>query len=208
MKLVLINPRNRVSLYGDYGWEPLSLGYVAACTPPGWEVELIDEQCEGMLDYRQVEADLVGITAFTTQAPRAYRIAAEFRSRRIPVVMGGIHASLVPDEAARYTDAIFIGECERTWPQVIADVEAGALKPVYDGGTTGSDLARTRSASLRQVSLRVRLRADLARLSDGLFVLLGDGLQRQAVPDARRGRGRRRGRPRSRPATSSSWTTT
>ena len=52
MKLVLINPRNRVSLYGDYLWQPLALGYVAAATPPHWEVELIDEQCEGALDYQ------------------------------------------------------------------------------------------------------------------------------------------------------------
>jgi radical SAM superfamily enzyme YgiQ (UPF0313 family) len=138
MKLVLINPRNRVSLYGDYGWEPLSLGYVAASTPPGWDIELVDEQCEGLLDYSGFQADLVGITAFTTQAPRAYQISHEFRSRRIPVIMGGIHASLVPDEAARFTDAIFIGECEAAWPRAIADFAAGALKPRYDGGTTGS----------------------------------------------------------------------
>jgi radical SAM superfamily enzyme YgiQ (UPF0313 family) len=140
MKLVLINPRNRVSLYGDYLWEPLSLGYVAASTPPHWHVELIDEQCEGVVDYSKVEADLIGLTAFTTQAPRAYQIAAEFRQRGIPVVMGGIHASLVPDEAERYADALFIGECEARWPEVIADVENGRLARRYDGGTTGGGL--------------------------------------------------------------------
>jgi radical SAM superfamily enzyme YgiQ (UPF0313 family) len=140
MKLVLINPRNKVSLYGDYLWQPLALGYVAAATPPAWTVELIDEQCEGALDYRDVQADLVGLTAFTTQAPRAYEIAAQFRGRGIPVVMGGIHASLVPDEAAQYADALFTGECEAMWPRVIADVEAGALQRRYDGGTSGSSL--------------------------------------------------------------------
>ncbi len=140
MKLVLVNPRNRVSLYGDYLWQPLALGYVAAATPPHWEVELIDEQCEGALDYSRVEADLVGLTAFTTQAPRAYQIAEQFRSRGIPVVMGGIHASLVSEEAARYADALFIGECEDKWPQVIADVEQGRLERVYNGGTGGDTL--------------------------------------------------------------------
>lgn len=140
MKLVLINPRNRVSLYGDYLWEPLAFGYVAAATPPHWEVELIDEQCEGARDYDAVDADLVGLTAFTTQAPRAYQIAAQFRARGIPVVMGGIHASLVSDEASRFADAIFIGECEAVWPKVIADVERGRLEPRYDGGTTGGGL--------------------------------------------------------------------
>jgi radical SAM superfamily enzyme YgiQ (UPF0313 family) len=140
MKLLLINPRNRVSLYGDYLWEPLSLGYVAASTPKHWEVELIDEQCEDAIDYSTIEADLVGLTAFTTQAPRAYDIAAAFRRRGIPVVMGGIHASLVPEEAAQYTDALFLGECEARWPEVVADVEARRLQRRYDGGTTGGGL--------------------------------------------------------------------
>ncbi|MGE0449623.1 MAG: radical SAM protein [Vicinamibacterales bacterium] len=140
MKLVLVNPRNPVSLYGDYLWQPLAFGYVAAATPPHWEVELIDEQVEGARDYSSVEADLVGLTAFTPQAPRAYRIAAQFRERGIPVVMGGIHASLVPAEAAQHADALFIGECERLWPQVIADAEAGRLAPRYDGGTRGESV--------------------------------------------------------------------
>jgi radical SAM superfamily enzyme YgiQ (UPF0313 family) len=142
MKLVLINPRNKVSLYGDYLWQPLALAYVAAATPSHWSVELIDEQCEGACDYSQVKADLVGLTAFTTQAPRAYQIAAEFRSRGIPVVMGGIHASLMPQEAEQYADALFIGECEARWPEVVADVERRGLQRRYDGGTSGGSLLR------------------------------------------------------------------
>ncbi|MEQ1870176.1 MAG: radical SAM protein [Vicinamibacterales bacterium] len=139
-RLVLINPRNRVSLYGDYLWEPLAFGYVAAATPDHWDVELIDEQCEGARDYSTVQADLVGLTAFTTQAPRAYQIAKEFRARGIPVVMGGIHASLVSDEAAQYVDALCLGESENVWPQLIADVEAGTLGTRYDGGSSGSSV--------------------------------------------------------------------
>jgi radical SAM superfamily enzyme YgiQ (UPF0313 family) len=142
MKLVLINPRNRVSLYGDYLWQPLALGYVAAATPKDWTVELIDEQCDQTVDYGAVDADLVGLTAFTTQAPRAYDIAGQFRRRGIPVVMGGIHASLVPDEAERYVDALCLGECEGVWPTVIADVEARSLKPRYSGGTAGESALR------------------------------------------------------------------
>ena len=140
MKLLLVNPRNKVSLYGDYLWEPLAFAYVAAATPPHWEVELIDEQCEGIRDYLDVQADLVGLTAFTTQATRAYDVARQFRARGIPVIMGGIHASLVSEEAANYVDALFVGECESVWPQVIADLESGGLKPRYDGGTTGGGL--------------------------------------------------------------------
>ena len=103
MKLVLINPRNRVSLYGDYLWEPLAFGYVAAATPPHWDVELIDEQCEGARDYRTVEADLVGLTAFTTQAPRAYRIAA-FGMHPVPpdsIVDGAIIDAVAVADAIR-----------------------------------------------------------------------------------------------------------
>ena len=65
MKLVLINPRNPVSLYGDYLWQPLALAYIAAVTPANWSVEFIDEQVEGTRTYDDVNADLVGITAFT-----------------------------------------------------------------------------------------------------------------------------------------------
>ena len=138
--LLLVNPRNKVSLYGDYLWQPLALAYVAAATPRHWKVEFIDEQCEGTIDYSDIHADLVGLTAFTTQATRAYEIAGQFRDRGIPVVMGGIHASLVPDEAARYADALFLGECEVKWAEVIADVDAGRLGTRYDGGTTGGSL--------------------------------------------------------------------
>jgi radical SAM superfamily enzyme YgiQ (UPF0313 family) len=146
VKLLLVNPRNRVSLYGDYLWQPLSLAYVAAATPPDWEVELVDEQCEGFVDYAGVEADLVGLTAFTTQATRAYQIASQFRNRGIPVVMGGIHASLVPDEAEQHADALFVGECEALWPQVLADARAGRLGKRYHGGTSGDfELAPDRS---------------------------------------------------------------
>ena len=131
-KLLLINPWNKVSLYGDYLWEPLALAYVAAATPRDrWDVELIDEQCEGVVDYANIQADLVGLTAFTTQATRAYQIASIFRAKGVPVVMGGIHASLVTHEAAEYVDAIFLGEAESTWGEVIADVEAGRLAKMY-----------------------------------------------------------------------------
>jgi radical SAM superfamily enzyme YgiQ (UPF0313 family) len=132
-KLLLINPRNLVSLYGDYLWEPLALAYVAAATPKHWEVELIDEQCEGQIDFANRSADLVGITAFTTQVTRAYQIAAQFQSRGVPVVLGGIHASLVPTEATQYVDAIYLGECESDWARVVADVEAGTLQTTYTG---------------------------------------------------------------------------
>lgn len=132
-KLLLVNPQNRAALYRDFLWQPLALAYVAAAAPGNWQVELCDEACEGPICYDEVDADLVGLTAFTSQAPRAYEIAATFRARGIPVIMGGIHASMLPSEAARYVDAVFIGECEHVLPQVFADLEAGGLRAAYGG---------------------------------------------------------------------------
>ena len=139
-RLVLINPVNPVrtglTVNKSSRFPPIGLGIIAALTPEHWEVELIDENWEAFT-YRQ--ADLVGITAFTASANRAYQIAAAYREKQIPVVMGGIHASMCTEESLRYVDAVVVGEAEAVWSQVIADVEAGRLQPVYQGGWT--DLA-------------------------------------------------------------------
>jgi radical SAM superfamily enzyme YgiQ (UPF0313 family) len=133
-KLVLINPVNpaRTGLTVNRGsrFPPLGLGIVAALTPERWKVELVDENWEPFT-YR--EADLVGITAFTAAANRAYQIAAAYRARGVPVVMGGIHASMCPQEALSFVDAVVVGEAETVWPKVVADVEAGQLQPIYQG---------------------------------------------------------------------------
>jgi len=77
--------------------------------------------------------DLVGITAFTSQANRAYELAGEFRKRGVPVVMGGIHASMCVDEAGRYADSVVTGEAESVWAEVLEDARRGRLQPVYAG---------------------------------------------------------------------------
>jgi radical SAM superfamily enzyme YgiQ (UPF0313 family) len=139
-KLVLINPvnpaRTGLTVNKSSRFPPIGLGIVAALTPASWEVELVDENWEPFA-YRQ--ADLVGITAFTASARRAYEIAAVYRQRGVPVVMGGIHCSMCPQEALQHVDAVVIGEAERIWPQVIADFESGGLCCEYHG--TWSDLA-------------------------------------------------------------------
>jgi radical SAM superfamily enzyme YgiQ (UPF0313 family) len=133
--LLLVNPVNLVrtglTVNRSSRFPPIGLGIVAALTPSRWRVELADENWQPFV-YRH--ADLVGITAFTASAPRAYEIAALYRARGVPVVMGGIHASVCPDEALRFVDAVVIGEAEPTWPQVLADVESGRLQKVYRGG--------------------------------------------------------------------------
>jgi radical SAM superfamily enzyme YgiQ (UPF0313 family) len=133
-KLILINPANhsRVGLTVNKSsrFPPLGLGIVAALTPASWDVTLVDETWEA---FSYQEADLVGITAFTATAPRAYEIARLYRSNNVPVVMGGIHASMCGGEACQFVDCVVKGEAETVWPQVITDFEAGRLKSQYDG---------------------------------------------------------------------------
>jgi len=114
--------------------EPLALAYVAALTPEHWDVRIVDEVLEDVpLDF---EPDLVALTSLSITAPRAYEIAQHYRKRDVPVVLGGVHATLVPDEAARYVDVVFQGEAEGNWPSLIRDFEDGTLKARYNGGAT------------------------------------------------------------------------
>lgn len=137
-RLILINPvnpaRTGLTVNQSSRFPPISLGIVAALTPDDWAVEIMDENWEAFA-FRP--ADLVGITAFTASAPRAYEIAAVYRQRGVPVVMGGIHCSMCPQEALNYVDAVVIGEAEGVWPQVIADFEANTLRREYRGEWAG-----------------------------------------------------------------------
>ncbi len=134
MKLTLIKPnigRREHSLYVDEGrMEPLPLGILAALTPPDVDVVLYDDRMEP-IPYDE-KTDLVGITVETFTARRAYEISAEFRRRGIPVVMGGMHAMLIPDEVAEHCDALIVGDAEPVWAEMIEDFRRGALKPRYD----------------------------------------------------------------------------
>ena len=108
---------------------PLGLLTLAALTPPDCDVLLVDEEVED-IDF-DAETDLVGITALTITANRAYEIADEWRRRGVKVVLGGIHPTVMPDEAARHADAVVIGEAEELWPELVADAAAGRLRPLY-----------------------------------------------------------------------------
>ena len=111
--------------------EPLSLGVLAGMTPPGVDCRLFDDRIDE-IDYDE-PTDLVAINVETFTARRAYEIAAEYRARRVPVVMGGMHATLVPDEVAEHADAVYTGDGEALWPQVVADAHDGRLQPRYHG---------------------------------------------------------------------------
>ena len=122
-------PKGRLWGEMSFRFPSLSLAVVAAATPPHWETALCDEGF-GPVDL-SAEADVVAITAMTAQAVRAYEIADAFRSRGKTVVMGGFHASNLPDEALGHVDAVVVGEAEAVWPQLLADFEQGRLQKVY-----------------------------------------------------------------------------
>ena len=132
-KLLLINPVGRRSGYMLSRFTllpPLGLAYVAGATPPEWDVRILDENFE---PFEFEEASLVGITAFTANINRAYDIARIYRDKKIKVVLGGIHASMAPEEAMQYVDAVVVGEAEGVWGQVLQDFEEGRLSLRYDG---------------------------------------------------------------------------
>jgi radical SAM superfamily enzyme YgiQ (UPF0313 family) len=115
--------------------EPLSLGILAGLTPRGVDCRLFDDRVDE-IDYDE-PTDLVAINVEAFTARRAYEIADEYRRRRVPVVMGGMHATLIPEEVAEHADAVFTGDAEALWAQVVADAREGRLRSRYDG-TTGN----------------------------------------------------------------------
>lgn len=133
IKLLLISP-----VYAPYGlgrdrgskMPPLPLAYLAACTPGNYDIRIIDEFLEP-LEFEP--ADIVGITAYTSHIVRAYEIAQQYRNAGVPVVIGGIHASMLPEEALNYCDTVVVGEAEDLWPKVLQDFECGRLKSIYKG---------------------------------------------------------------------------
>ena len=131
MKLKLIVPVavKQKSLARYFSIPPLNLLYVAAVTPKDVEIALVDEHVDE-IDFEE-EIDLVGITALTATAPRAYEIGDEFKKRGVKVVLGGIHPSLLPEEAIQHADAVVVGEAENLWPQLIEDFKRGELKRFY-----------------------------------------------------------------------------
>jgi radical SAM superfamily enzyme YgiQ (UPF0313 family) len=138
LRILLLSPRGPLYRYRTGIWKkslryaPLTLTTLASLIPPelNAEVTLVDEGIEEInLDFK---TDLVGISAITGTAPRAYELAAHFRRRGIPVVLGGVHPTLMPEEAALHADAVVAGYAEQTWPQLLRDFVAGCLQPRYN----------------------------------------------------------------------------
>jgi len=143
LRLYLINPLNPLVNLANVQrcrwnryrlWKPLGLMVLAGLTPPDWDITIIDENVETRHYADLPRPDLVGITAFTSQAHRAYELAAEFRDRGVPVVMGGIHATMCTDEAMQHVDCVVTGEAEGIWASVLDDARHGRLQETYAGG--------------------------------------------------------------------------
>ena len=133
MRLTIIHPcigrRPGQEYIRTWQMEPLPAATLAGLTPKDVAVKFYDDRMED-IPFDE-PTDLVAISVETYTAKRAYQIASEYRRRKIPVVMGGFHASLCPDEVARHAEVVVIGEAELTWPQVIDDARHGTLKKVY-----------------------------------------------------------------------------
>src|SRR5512139_2628352 len=133
MRLTLIHPaigrRPGVNYMRTWQMEPLPIAVLAALTPKDVELRFHDDRMES-IPFDE-PTDLVAISVETYTARRAYQIASLYRQRGVPVVMGGFHATLMPEEVAGYAEAVVIGEAEELWPQVIADFQAGRLQRFY-----------------------------------------------------------------------------
>jgi len=112
-------------------YSPLAglLAVAGALPRDRYEVVLTDENIES-IDF-DLKADLVGISAMTCYVNRGYEIADAFRERGVPVVMGGVHPSFLPQEALRHCDAVVVGEAELVLPQLLDDLERGEMRGPY-----------------------------------------------------------------------------
>jgi radical SAM superfamily enzyme YgiQ (UPF0313 family) len=134
MRVTLIHPcigrhRGDRNYIRTWQMEPLPAATLAGLTPKDIEVRFYDDRME-LIPFDE-PTDLVAISVETYTAKRAYQIASEYRKRGIPVVMGGFHASLCPDEVARYAEAVVCGEAEVLWPRVLDDARHGKLEKFY-----------------------------------------------------------------------------
>src|SRR5450432_3382145 len=133
MRITIIHPcigrRPGQAYIRTWQMEPLPAATLAGLTPKEVTVRFYDDRME-TIPFDE-PTDLVALSVETYTAKRAYQIATEYCRRHVPVVMGGFHASLCPDEVARHAEAVVIGEAELTWPQVVDDARHGRLQKIY-----------------------------------------------------------------------------
>lgn len=137
MRITIIHPAigHRVGEEYIRTWqmEPLPAAAIAGLTPDDVDVRFYDDRTEAIPYEEKTDAVVMSIETYT--AKRAYQIASEYRKRGVPVIVGGFHATLMPEEAADYAEAVVIGEAENIWDAVVEDLRHGTLKRRYQAGT-------------------------------------------------------------------------
>lgn len=128
---------------GTWKMEPLTIATLKAMTPKNIETEFFDDRIE-LIDY-STQTDLVCITVESYTAKRSYKIAARFRERGIPVILGGYHVTMCPEEAMEYCDSVIVGNGETVWEQMLQDAEKGSLQKMYKGGVGEYNLQPNKS---------------------------------------------------------------
>ena len=143
-RLRLINPHSRLSTitlpeiirkmtFSRRGlFMPLNLAICAAVAGDDWDVEIVDENVSDSPHAPAADVDAVGIGAMTPQARRAYELADAYRALGVPVILGGIHPSALPEEALEHASIVCRGDAEATLPRALRDLRAGAAKKIYD----------------------------------------------------------------------------
>ncbi|MEW5721167.1 MAG: cobalamin-dependent protein, partial [Chloroflexota bacterium] len=130
-KIVLIQPAHQGRIWGKAAGSPYTLMRLASMVPNDIPVEIWDENL-GALNYERLNArTLAGISSMTLTIDRAREIATRARQRGSPIVVGGVHATLLPDEVATWADTVVVGEAYRTWVQIIQDFVDDKLQPRY-----------------------------------------------------------------------------
>ncbi len=147
MKITFIRP-NLYRRRSSDAMEPLAIAILKSLTPADIETIFYDERLEPIAFDEPT--DLVAITVETFTARRAYAIAAAYRRRRVPVVMGGYHPTLLPEECLRHCDAIVQGDADTAWPQLVEDVAANRLQRVYTHTSTGKTYSLSPDRSIFQ----------------------------------------------------------
>jgi radical SAM superfamily enzyme YgiQ (UPF0313 family) len=134
MKIKLIAPRVQfktgITSSETFKLQRIDLPLLAALTPEGHTIKIVDEAF--VPDDINDDADLVGITVISENAVKAYQLADRYRQRGVKVVLGGIHATVLPEEALQHADSVVIGEAEETWPKLVSDAASGNMQKKYE----------------------------------------------------------------------------
>ena len=134
MKIKLIAPHEQREdmISSPFKLKRVNLPLLAALTPPGHTITIVEEAFAP--DDIDQDVDLVGITVLTELALRAYQIGDTYRRKGVKVVMGGIHPTVLPEEALEHADAVVVGEAEGIWPQLVSDAASGQMQRIYRAG--------------------------------------------------------------------------